>query len=48
MKKFEIKKILLPTDFSDTANNALQQAIFMARLAKAELKLLHVIEPEMN
>jgi nucleotide-binding universal stress UspA family protein len=48
MKKFEIKKILLPTDFSETANNALRQAIFMARLAKAELKLLYVIEPEMN
>ena len=48
MKKFEIKKILLPTDFSDTANNALQQAILLARLACAELKLLYVIEPEMN
>jgi nucleotide-binding universal stress UspA family protein len=48
MKKFEIKKILFPTDFSETANIALRQAIFMARLAKAELKLLYVIEPEMN
>ncbi len=48
MKKFEIKKILLPTDFSDTANNALRQAIVMAKLAGAELKLLYVIEPEMN
>lgn len=48
MRKFEIKKILFPTDFSETANIALRQAIFMARLAKAELKLLYVIEPEMN
>jgi nucleotide-binding universal stress UspA family protein len=48
MKKFEVKKILVPTDFSETANLALRQAIFMARLAKAELKLIYVIEPEMN
>lgn len=48
MKKFDIKKILLPTDFSDTANNALRQAILMSKLAGAELKLLYVIEPEMN
>lgn len=48
MKKFEVKKILVPFDFSETANIALRHAIFMARLAMAEIKLLYVIEPEMN
>ena len=38
----------MPTDFSETAGNALKQAIFTARIAKAELKLLYVIRPEMN
>ena len=48
MKKFEIKKILVPTDFSETATAALNQAVFMAKAAKAHLEILYVIEPEMN
>lgn len=48
MEKFKINKILLPTDFSETASNALKQAISIAIKAKAELKLVHVIIPEMN
>jgi nucleotide-binding universal stress UspA family protein len=48
MEPFKIKKILMPTDFSETAGNALKQAISVAKIAKAELKLLHVIYPEMN
>jgi nucleotide-binding universal stress UspA family protein len=45
MKKFTVKKILVPTDFSETAANAVGQAIAMAKLNSAEIKLLHVITP---
>jgi nucleotide-binding universal stress UspA family protein len=44
MKKFQIKNILIPTDFSDTGSLAVKHAAFMAQLCKAELYLLHVIE----
>lgn len=43
-KKFQIKKILIPYDFSETAELALEHATFMAKLHKAEIHLLHVIE----
>ncbi|MCC7232653.1 MAG: universal stress protein [Bacteroidia bacterium] len=43
-KKFEINKILIPFDFSETAELALEHAVFMAKLHKADLILLHVIE----
>ncbi len=39
-----IKRILIPTDFSKTADLALEQAVFLARLCKAELYILHSIE----
>ncbi|MCE3226128.1 MAG: universal stress protein UspE [Bacteroidetes bacterium] len=45
MEKFGIKKILVPTDFSETAANALRQAIYLAKLNKADIKLLHVVNP---
>ncbi|MGZ3898749.1 MAG: universal stress protein [Bacteroidia bacterium] len=45
MKKFAIKKILVPTDFSDTAANALKQAVTMAKLNKASIKLIHAVTP---
>ncbi len=48
MKKFEINKILLPTDFSETASNALKQAISIASITNAELKLVHVVLPAIN
>jgi nucleotide-binding universal stress UspA family protein len=44
MSKFEIKNILTPTDFSETALLALEHSAFMARLSKATLHLLHVIK----
>lgn len=44
MKRFQIKNILIPTDFSKTGLLALEHASFMARLYKANLYLLHVIE----
>lgn len=43
-KKFQIKKILIPFDFSETAELALEHAVFMAKLHKADIILLHVIE----
>lgn len=43
-KKFEINKILIPFDFSETAELALEHAVFMAKLHKADIILLHVIE----
>ncbi len=44
MKKFEVNRILIPIDFSDTALLALDHAVFMAKLFNAEVTLLHVIE----
>ena len=43
-KRFQIKKILIPYDFSETADLALEHAVFMAKLHKAEIVLVHVIE----
>lgn len=44
MQKFEIKKILIPIDFSDTSLIALDHAIYMAKLSHAEIVLIHMIE----
>ncbi|MFL5764272.1 MAG: universal stress protein [Bacteroidia bacterium] len=44
MKTHEIKRILIPLDFSETSLLALEQGAYMARLFDAELYLLHVIE----
>jgi nucleotide-binding universal stress UspA family protein len=41
--KMQIKKILVPTDFSETGLLALEHASFLARLVKADLILLHVL-----
>jgi nucleotide-binding universal stress UspA family protein len=43
-KRFHIQKILIPFDFSDTAELALEHAAFMAKLLKAEITMLHVVE----
>lgn len=40
---FHPKTILVPIDFSETGQLALEHAAFMARLAKADLLLLHVL-----
>jgi len=45
MDKFKIEKILVPTDYSETAGNALSEAIYMAKLNKAIIKLIHVVAP---
>jgi nucleotide-binding universal stress UspA family protein len=39
-----MKKILVPTDFSDQAKHALKLAVEIAKKADAELTLLHVVE----
>jgi len=44
MKTFQIKRILIPTDFSKTSLLAIEHAAFMARLCKADIYLLHAIE----
>ena len=43
-KNFEIKKILIPFDFSETASLSLEHAVFMAKLLKADIHLLHILE----
>src|SRR3989344_3807646 len=44
MKAFNIQKILIPIDFSETSMLAIEHAGFTAQLFKAEFVLLHVIE----
>ena len=41
---FEIKRILIPYDFSETAKLSLEHAVFMAKLLKADIYLLHILE----
>ncbi len=41
----DIKKILIPIDFSEYSLKALDYAIDFALLANAEISLVHVIEP---
>ena len=43
-RPFHIKRILIPYDFSETAALALEHATFMAKLVKAEVELLYVME----
>jgi nucleotide-binding universal stress UspA family protein len=44
MKKFDVKNILIPVDFSDTSLLALDHAAYMAKLFNASITLLHVNE----
>lgn len=43
MSALEVKKILIPTDFSDTANIALDHAVTLAKICNAEISLIHVV-----
>ncbi len=43
-KDLVIKRILIPFDFSETAALSLEHAVFMAKLMKADLYLLHIVE----
>ncbi len=42
---FRLKKILVPTDFSDCSVKALNYALAFAKHSQAEILLLHVVEP---
>lgn len=42
---FRVKSILVPVDFSPPSKKALEHATSVARLFKAKLTLLHVVEP---
>lgn len=44
MKKFEIKKIVTPIDFSETSMLAIEHAAHMAKLYDAEIVLVHIQE----
>jgi nucleotide-binding universal stress UspA family protein len=44
MKDYGVKRILVPVDFSETSGTALVNAIALAKLLKAELSLICVIE----
>ncbi|HVN63298.1 MAG TPA: universal stress protein [Candidatus Binataceae bacterium] len=43
-----IKRVLIPTDFSDSSLKALDYAIDFARPREAEVLLIHVVEPIRN
>ena len=43
-KKIRLQRILVPTDFSDTSEIALQYAIALVEEFRASLHLLHVVE----
>ena len=43
MLKLDVKRILIPTDFSETADLALEHASHLATLCNAEIILLHVV-----
>ncbi len=44
MKQFKLSTILVPIDFSETAENALKHALHLATRVKAKLVLVHVVE----
>lgn len=44
MKTFDIKKILIPLDLSENSLLALEHGIFMGKLFKADIDLVHILE----
>jgi nucleotide-binding universal stress UspA family protein len=42
---FELKQILVPTDFSPASESALRYAAFLARQSGAKITLIYVLEP---
>lgn len=44
IREFKVGRILVPTDFSETANLAINHAIDLARRFEAEISLVHVLE----
>ncbi len=43
---YQIKNILVPVDFSEASNNALEVALAMANRHNANIHLLHVVKPQ--
>ncbi|MFM7768566.1 MAG: universal stress protein, partial [Bacteroidota bacterium] len=39
-----VNRILIPFDFSETAELSMEHVLFMAKLVKAEILLLHIVE----
>lgn len=46
--QFQLKRILLPVDFSGTSRKALAYAVSFAKQFNADVLLLHVIEPALT
>lgn len=44
--KLDIRKIMVPVDFSDTSAHALDHAAWLAATAQADLLLVHVLPPD--
>jgi nucleotide-binding universal stress UspA family protein len=44
MEIFNIKRILVPIDFSETSLKALDQAVYIAKQTKADITLINVVE----
>lgn len=44
MKNFELRHILVPTDFSNLSMNAIDYALTLAKLKNAKITLVHIIE----
>lgn len=44
METFNIKRILVPVDFSETSLKALAQAAYVAKLNKADITLINIVE----
>jgi nucleotide-binding universal stress UspA family protein len=47
-KHFDMKKILVPTDFSDAAKDAFHFALELAKIQKSSIKTVHVYHPEFD
>ena len=48
MKQFDIKNILVPVDFSENSIEALNHAVYVAKLNKASITVLNVTEAMMT
>jgi nucleotide-binding universal stress UspA family protein len=46
MKSLELKSILVPTDFTEASDKALQHGIAIARHYRATLYVVYVVHPE--
>ncbi len=44
----KISRVIVPTDFSETADNALQFAIGIAKLLDAQVEVVHIHTPSLN